>query len=353
MLKQVGVTVVLVSLLGGGGIRGNAAELKQKKPFALMVGDRAPELSIAKWIKGDPVKKFVKGKVYIVEFWATWCPPCIASMPHLTKLQKKYRDKGLTVIGATSVDRRGNSLVGVERLVEAKGEVLGYRVAWDKGRETSDAFMRASGQGGLPSAFLVNQDGRIAYIGHPMGLDAVLEEVISGKHDLEAAVASNSVQLMVKKAMRTRDWPGVLKFIDEMLGKDKERYAKLALHKFEILLFYMKEYDKAYAVGRELLANYLKDDAQMLNAIAWAILDNKSIEKRDPDLALEAAKRANELTNGAETLILDTLAYAYYHKGDVKKALALQKKAIEKSEAADRRQLEERLKLYEEKADEG
>jgi hypothetical protein len=62
----------------------------------------------------------------------------------------------------------------------------------------------------------------------------------------------------------------------------------------------------------------------MLTAIAWTILDNKRIEKRDPDLALEAAKRANEITNGAKSDVLDTLAYAYYHKGDAKKALELQ-----------------------------
>jgi len=354
MSKQVRVTVVLLSFFGGAWAQnGEAAELSQRKPFALMVGDKAPALSIAKWVKGNPVKEFVKGKVYVLEFWGTWCGPCIKSMPHLTKLQKKYKDKGLIVIGAASSGQR-DSLQTVERMVAAKGEVIGYSVAWDKGQETNNAYMRASGQRGIPSSFVVNQDGRVAYIGHPMGMDAVLDEIISGKHDLKAAEALYNVQLLIKRASRTRDWARVLKSIDSVMGNNKSSDSELALHKFEILLFRTKEYDKAYAVGRKLTSIYLKDDAQKLNAIAWTILDNKRIEKRDPDLALEAAKRANELTDGAEAAVLDTLAYAYYHKGNAKKALELQKRAIEKVGDAGRNQLEKlqkRLKLYEEKAE--
>jgi thiol-disulfide isomerase/thioredoxin len=55
---------------------------------AVKVGDPAPPLKVEKFLKGDPVKAFKPGHVYVVEFWATWCRPCVASMPHLTELQK-------------------------------------------------------------------------------------------------------------------------------------------------------------------------------------------------------------------------------------------------------------------------
>src|SRR4051812_5087620 len=79
---------------------------------SLKLGDPAPELRVSNWLQGDPVKSFEPGKIYVVEFWATWCAPCIGNMPHLAELQAKYKDQGVTVIAFTSKDIRetpGNS----------------------------------------------------------------------------------------------------------------------------------------------------------------------------------------------------------------------------------------------------
>src|SRR5262245_56325780 len=139
------------------------AETMPDLPARLSIGDKAPALSIEKWIKGEPVKAFEKDKVYVVEFWATWCPPCVKSFPHLTELQKKLKDKGVTIVGVTS-DDPNNSLSAVESMVTKFGdEKMGYTIAWDKGRETSRAYMEAARRGGIPCAFVVDKEGLLAW----------------------------------------------------------------------------------------------------------------------------------------------------------------------------------------------
>src|SRR5262245_34659074 len=83
-----------------------AQETKEppKPSVTLKGGDPAPVLKVSKWLQGAEVKKFEPGKVYVIEFWATWCGPCINVMPHLSRLQAQYESKGVTIIGLTSRD---------------------------------------------------------------------------------------------------------------------------------------------------------------------------------------------------------------------------------------------------------
>ncbi|MGX5806398.1 TlpA disulfide reductase family protein, partial [Bradyrhizobium sp. Arg314] len=64
----------------------------------------APAIKVESWLRGEPLAAFQPGKVYIVEFWATWCGPCVAAMPHLMQLQEKYKDSGLEVIGVAACE---------------------------------------------------------------------------------------------------------------------------------------------------------------------------------------------------------------------------------------------------------
>jgi thiol-disulfide isomerase/thioredoxin len=158
------------------------AEDQPAIPVTLKVGDLAPKLSVGQWVQGEPVQAFEKDKVYLVEFWATWCGPCVASIPHLNEIHEKYKDKGLAVIGQNVWEKEP---ARVQAFVAKRGDKMSYRVALDDVSKSKDGamaetWMLASGQGGIPTAFLVGKDGKISWIGHPMELkDAMIEEVIS------------------------------------------------------------------------------------------------------------------------------------------------------------------------------
>jgi len=139
------------------------------------LGDAAYPLTALTWIKGAPTT-LAAGKVYVVEFWATWCPPCRQSIPHLTQLQKKYKDRGVVVIGVSNEEP-----AKVTPFVETMGTQMDYHVAVDTAGAVVAGYMSAFKQGGIPTAFIVDKQGRVVWHGHPMGkLDEVLEEVLAG-----------------------------------------------------------------------------------------------------------------------------------------------------------------------------
>src|SRR5213083_3048381 len=171
----------------------------------LKVGDPAPKLQVAKWVQGESVKDFKKGKAYIVEFWATWCGPCRVSIPHLNEIHAKYKDKGLIVIGQDCWER-DESLV--QPFVKKMDDKMTYRVALDdkEGNEKgkmSTTWMAAAGLNGIPSAFLVDTKGIIAWIGHPMSLkEQLIEEVLAGKFDVKKAAAEYEQEKKNELALR-------------------------------------------------------------------------------------------------------------------------------------------------------
>jgi thiol-disulfide isomerase/thioredoxin len=305
-----------------------------EKATKLAVGDPAPAMSIAKWIKGAPVTSFENGKVYVVEFWATWCGPCIASMPHLSALQKEFKDS-VTIIGVGSQDKNGNTLEKSQKMVADKGDVMGYTVAWDNERATSDAFMKAAGQGGIPCSFVVDKQGKLAYIGHPMFLDLVLEKVVEGKWDVKAGnaeVKSLEDKLYGEDGMYAsarNDPAAALKTYKELEAK----YPKVMADKVDFeynLLVQTGDAAGAHKAGMAAVDKLAKDkNAMGLNQIAWKIVDPQAKAKNpDLELAMKAAEQGVKITDSKDGMILDTLARVYWVKGDKAKAIELQTKAV-------------------------
>jgi thiol-disulfide isomerase/thioredoxin len=164
-------TVVGICLLVAG------AAFPADAPQTLFLGDLAPELDV-QFIKGEPLSlEAGRGrKVFVVEFWATWCAPCVYSIPHLTNLQRKYRADGLVVVGISD-----ESPMVAQPYVDEKGDTMDYHVAVDRGDKTKPMYFDGFGlESGIPEAFLIDHNGRIAWHGHPMNpfMDIMIQRLL-------------------------------------------------------------------------------------------------------------------------------------------------------------------------------
>lgn len=271
---------------------------------ALAVGEAAPELAIAKVIKGGEVRASLKdsGTIHVVEFWATWCGPCRQSIPHLTELQKKYKDKNVRIIGIS--DEAEAQVAG---FVEKQGDAMEYTVALDKDRKTWEAFAVPFGVTGIPHAFVVDAAGTLLWHGHPMdGLDEVLAQAVDGSYDASAAR-----ELAAKDAMQAELGELTMLWAQEYLVRAK----------------YGRDTASADKLGQQILESGYEDGV-FYSQFAWTMLNSEGLKHRDLPYMLKVAEMANTLAKGESADILDTLALAQFRSGNAKEAIATQERAI-------------------------
>ena len=147
----------------------------------LRKGDKAPEFKLSsvdgkmlslKEIRKDPAKKGAT-RVVLLDFWATWCPPCRDEVPHLQKLHKKYEKKGLAVVGI-SVDTGGARIVKPF----AKERKLTYTILLDPKCAAKKGYRVYA----YPTVYIINKQGiiRSVHRGYGPGAEKELEkEIIS------------------------------------------------------------------------------------------------------------------------------------------------------------------------------
>ncbi|RYG49080.1 TlpA family protein disulfide reductase [bacterium] len=193
-----------------GTLAATACALAGGEPTKLLPGAPAPPLSFKRWVKGKPVTKLEKGKVYVFEFWATWCGPCKEAMPHLSKLARANKDVTFVGVGIGEEDKGDK----IDAFVKRMGDKMDYNVAYSGFMDgMAETWMKPFGRTGIPCTFIV-KDNRVLWVGHPDDMEKPLAEIKAGTFDLPAFLA---------------EWTKNDKVQDLLKAKDDARRAAIAL----------------------------------------------------------------------------------------------------------------------------
>ncbi|SDG43189.1 AhpC/TSA family protein [Bradyrhizobium sp. Rc2d] len=320
----------------------------------------APPIKVENWLRGEPLTSFQPGKVYIVEFWATWCGPCAAVMPHLVELQEKYKDSGLEVLGVAAYEEAATAdeaRTSLDAWLTDKFSNLNYRIGFDSTGEMNKLWMDSSFSVGIPTSFVVDRDGHIAFIAHPMQLDDVLPKVLNGswrtsdeakaadterietgRREMDEMTRERALTEPILAAMKAEDWAKAVSAVEEALVVMPDyldfrgRHADLLLHKLRNMqtgLPVMRQFardaiDKNNEVWMEealrQLFNPANDNSHLPSAERFAM----GKELSEHILALNPPHR----DDGPKWLSYGAVAQYYYESGNKDRAIELVEVAL-------------------------
>lgn len=336
----------------------------------LGIDSPAPSLDIEHWIQDGngffkPVTDFEQGKVYVVEFWATWCPPCVASMPHLASLQQQYRGKDVQIISVsdepleTVTEFLQRKTEGDEGQETTFAEVTSaYSLTTDPDGSTHQAYMEASGQGGIPTAFIVGKDSRIEWIGHPMEMDEPLQLVVNDQWDrqeyleqFKAQEALDQLRQQLSQLVGRGRFAEALEAVEAELAKQPPAEIAEQLQGFRRqvkLLGGMIDQEMAEFVRQQVESN--KGNVRGILQLALTLCHAASGEGDQGALrtlikeTIPAVENELATTDGEMLpVVYDTIARMHEACGDLDAAIQAQQSAIEQADPQTARRLESNL----------
>jgi cytochrome c biogenesis protein CcmG/thiol:disulfide interchange protein DsbE len=139
---------MLVVILGGAAY----FALRQRQARPLAIGDRALDFSVPAFPSGSLDLKDYRGQIVVLNFWATWCPPCVEETPSLEQFAEKMRGRGVTVL-SVSVDENQKAL---------QDFIQKYHISYPVGRDPDQSLSSRYGTFLFPETYILDRRGLVA-----------------------------------------------------------------------------------------------------------------------------------------------------------------------------------------------
>ena len=235
----------------------------------------------AEWIQGEAPEAFEPGKVYIFECWSTKCGPCIAMIPHVNDLYKKYYDSGLRVYGMSVYE---NDKQECMEFVKEKGDGMSYPVAFTgKGGPFEAEWMRPAGAKGIPHAFIVRDGKLLASTLANRLTDELIETMLDGDEGAEKAkniiladqihqAKIDGLLANIRTARRKSDTETMTANIEKLKVIDPEN-PEILVEELWVLMI-DEQWPAAVTALNEMSASWAKDGFVSMNGMKMARKDN-------------------------------------------------------------------------------
>lgn len=297
-------------------------------------GGTAPNLEGVQWIRGEPVERFETGRVYVLEFWSTWCAACIEPIEHLNELARRYKADA-TLIGIHIWQRESapTPTKFLEERVKAGKPVMEFPIVEDVDDALAKIWMDATENGGLPTAMIVDRASRLVWFGHSKDLEEPLKAVVEGKYDISLGITAMKLRIQVSrkandsgKAIEKGEYDRGMALMLEAFQADPDTVAEWMPSTYGHLLHASQSPEIAATFVRKVLATREGKNAKLMTGLAQMILNFRQSEPGEPNLAdlnlaLELAEKAIQMSNSKSTYTLSTLARIRTERSDLAGAI--------------------------------